>query len=276
MRKHGIYARCRRRFKATTDSRHSWPVADNLLKRQFAPPAPNRTWTGDITYIPAAEGWLYLAIVLDLFNREVIGWSIKSRLTADIVTDALTMAWFRRKPEAGVLFYSDWGSQYASQVFRERLADYEMTQSMSRHGNYWDNAPTESFFNSLKNERVHGVRYPTRVEAEADLFQYIAVFYNRNRRHSTLDYRSPTQFLADWHKAQRQPHEAISVRPVKRRKMRGTSLLPTDLSAGNQAVRSNFVVLSRRAISRQPRNKAVFSAAPASLGLFVISQLTDK
>lgn len=111
MRKHGIYARCRWRFKATPDSRHSWPVADNLLERQFAPPAPNRTWTGDITYIPTAEGWLYLAIVLDLFNREVIGWSIKSRLTADIVTDALTMAWFHRKPEAGVLFHSDRGSQ---------------------------------------------------------------------------------------------------------------------------------------------------------------------
>jgi putative transposase len=209
MRKHGIYARYRRRFKATTDSQHMLPVADNLLERQFAPPAPNRTWTGDITYIPTAEGWLYLAIVLDLFNREVIGGSIQSRMTADMVTAALTMAWFHRKPEAGVLFHSDRGSQYASPVFRERLADYGMTQSMSRHGNCWDNAPTESFFNSLKNERVHGVRYATRVEAEADLFQYIAVFYNRNRRHSTLDYRSPTQFLADWHQAQRQPHEAI-------------------------------------------------------------------
>ena len=198
MRDNGIRARHKRRFKATTDSKHSMPVADNLLERNFTPEAPNRVWTGDITYIATDEGWLYLAVVLDLFNREVVGWSIKPRMTADIVTDALTMAWFRRKPDAGVIFHSDRGSQYAGHAMRDKLAEYGMTASMSRKANCWDNAPTESFFNSLKNERVHGTRYATRADAEADLFQYIAVFYNRRRRHSSLGYSSPTQFLLDW------------------------------------------------------------------------------
>lgn len=198
MREHGIRARHKRRFKATTDSKHSMPVADNLLARQFTPEAPNRVWTGDITYIQTAEGWLYLAIVLDLFNREVVGWSLKPRMTADIVTDALSMAWFRRKPASGVIFHSDRGSQYASQAMTARLAEYGMTASMSRKGNCWDNAPTESFFNSLKNERVHGTAYATRADAQADVFEYIEVFYNRSRRHSTLGYCSPVQFLENW------------------------------------------------------------------------------
>lgn len=198
MRDHGIRARHKRRYKATTDSKHTMPVAENLLARNFTPQAPNRVWSSDITYIPTAEGWLYLAIVLDLFNREVVGWSIKPRMTADIVTDALTMAWFRRKPAAGVIFHSDRGSQYASGAMAAKLAEYGMTASMSRKGNCWDNAPTESFFNSLKNERVHGARYTTRAEATADLFEYIEVFYNRSRRHSTLGYVSPVRFLQDW------------------------------------------------------------------------------
>lgn len=198
MRENGIRARHKRRFKATTDSRHSMPVADNLLARNFTPAAPNRVWTGDITYIQTGEGWLYLAIVLDLFNREIVGWSIKPRMTADIVTDALTMACFRRKPAAGVIFHSDRGSQYASQAMATKLAEYGMTASMSRKGNCWDNAPTESFFNSLKNERVHGTTYATRVDAQADLFEYIEVFYNRSRRHSTLGYSSPVRFLEEW------------------------------------------------------------------------------
>jgi putative transposase len=198
MRENGIRARHKRRFKATTDSKHSMPVADNLLNRQFTPDAPNKLWAGDITYIPTAEGWLYLAVVLDLFNREIVGWSIKPRMSADIVTDALTMAWFRRKPESGVIFHSDRGSQYASHAMRAKLAEYGMTASMSRKGNCWDNAPSESFFNSLKNERVHGAAYETRADAERDLFDYIAVFYNRRRRHSTLGYCSPVQFLQNW------------------------------------------------------------------------------
>ena len=202
MCEHGIRARHKRRFKATTDSKHTLPVADNLLDRNFNPAAPDRVWTSDITYIWTDEDWLYLAVVLDLFNREVISWSIKPRMTADIVTDALTMAWFRRQPVAGVMHHSDRGSQYASRVFQDKLAAYGMICSMSRKGNCWDNAPTESFFNSLKNERVHGTRYATRDEAKTDLFDYIEPFYNRRRRHSTLGYKSPTQFMNDWISAQ--------------------------------------------------------------------------
>ena len=204
MRENGIHARHKRRYKATTDSRHTLPVADNLLDRNFNPPAPNRVWTSDLTYLWTDEGWLYLAIVLDLFNREVIGWSIKPRMTADLVTDALRMAWFRRRPANGVLHHSDRGSQYASQAFQRELAGYGMTCSMSRKGNCWDNAPTESFFNSLKNERVHGARYATRADAKADVFDYIEPFYNRKRRHSTLGQKSPTQFMDDWLNQQQQ------------------------------------------------------------------------
>jgi putative transposase len=198
MREHGIRARHKRRYQATTDSGHSLPVAENLLNRRFTPTAPNQVWSADMTYLWTDEGWLYLAIVLDLFNREVIGWSIKARMTADIVMDALTMAWFRRKPAPGVLHHSDRGSQYASGVFQDKLLDYGMTCSMSRKGNCWDNAPTESWFNSFKNERAHGMRYTTRAEATTDAFDYIEVFYNRKRRHSTLGYKAPIQYLDDW------------------------------------------------------------------------------
>lgn len=198
IRENGIRARHKRRYKVTTDSRHGWPVAANLLDRSFTPAAPNRIWTSDITYLWTDEGWLYLAIVLDLFNREVIGWSLKPRMTADLATDALTMAWFRRKPDAGVLHHSDRGSQYASQAFQSKLKEFGMTCSMSRKGNCWDNAPTESWFNSFKNERVHGVRYATHAEMKAASFEYIEVFYNRKRQHSTLGYRSPIQYLDDW------------------------------------------------------------------------------
>jgi len=198
MRENGIRARHKRRYKATTDSKHALPVAPNVLDRDFAPAAPNQVWTADLTYIWTDAGWLYLAIVLDLFNREVVGWSIKPRMTADIVVDALSMAWFRRKPAPGLIHHSDRGSQYASAAFQGKLVEFGMTCSMSRKGNCWDNAPTESFFNSLKNERVHGTRYDTHDAARADLFDYIEVFYNRSRRHSTLGSTSPTQFLQNW------------------------------------------------------------------------------
>ena len=198
MRENGIRARHKRRYKATTDSKHALPVAANLLERNFSPSAPNQAWSADLTYVWTDEGWLYLAVVLDLFNREVVGWSIKPRMTSDIVIDALTMAWFRRKPAPGLMHHSDRGSQYASHAFQDKLTEYGMVCSMSRKGNCWDNAPTESFFNSLKNERVHGARYSTRNEAIADLFAYIEPFYNRSRRHSTLGYKSPTQFMHDW------------------------------------------------------------------------------
>jgi putative transposase len=198
MRENGIRARHKRRYKATTDSKHALPVAPNLLERNFSPSAPNQAWSADLTYVWTDEGWLYLAVVLDLFNREVVGWSIKPRMTSDIVIDALTMAWFRRKPARGLMHHSDRGSQYASHAFQDKLTEYGMVCSMSRKGNCWDNAPTESFFNSLKNERVHGTRYATRDEAIADLFAYIEPFYNRSRRHSTLGYKSPIQFMHDW------------------------------------------------------------------------------
>ena len=206
MQENGIRARHKRRYKATTDSKHNLPVAPNLLERNFTPEAPNQVWTADLTYIWTDEDWLYLAVVIDLFNREVVGWSMKPRMTADIVIDALTMAWFRKKPAPGLIHHSDRGSQYASGAFQARLKKYGMICSMSRKGNCWDNACSESFFNSLKNERVHGTRYGTRAEAEADIFDYIEPFYNRRRKHSTLGYASPQQFLNDWIRRQHE-HE---------------------------------------------------------------------
>jgi putative transposase len=198
MQENGIRAKHKRRFKVTTDSKHNLPVAPNLLERNFTPEAPDQVWTSDITYLWTDEGWLYLAIVLDLFNREIVGWSLKPRMTSNIVTDALTMAWFRRKPAAGLLHHSDRGSQYASDVFQGKLKEYGMVCSMSRKGDCWDNAPTESWFGSFKNERVYGERFETRDEARAMAFEYIEVFYNRRRLHSTLGYKSPKRFLEDW------------------------------------------------------------------------------
>ena len=192
MKENGIRARHKRRYKATTDSKHNLPVAQNLLDRNFTPTTPNKVWTADMTYIWTDEGWLYLAVVIDLFNREVVGWSIKPRMTADIVMDALTMVWFRRKPAPGLMHHSDRGSQYARHAFQARLKAYDMTCSMSRKGNCWDNAPTESFFNSLKTERVHGTRYRTKEEAMTDLFDYIEPFY------APQEVPSPKKFLDDW------------------------------------------------------------------------------
>ena len=204
MQENGIKAKHKRRFKVTTDSKHSLPIAPNLLQRHFTPTAPNQVWTSDITYLWTDEGWLYLAITLDLFNREVVGWSLKPRMTADLVTDALVMAWFRRKPNAGLTHHSDRGSQYASEAFQTKLREYGMTCSMSRKGNCWDNAPTESWFGSFKNERVYGERFETRDEMKAMAFEYIEVFYNRKRQHSTLGYKSPMQYLDAWIKIQQQ------------------------------------------------------------------------
>ena len=198
MQENDIRAKHKRRFKVTTDSKHNLPIAPNLLERNFTPDAPNQVWTSDITYLWTDEGWLYLAIVIDLFNREVVGWSLKPRMTADIATDALTMAWFRRKPAAGLIHHSDRGSQYASHAFQAKLKEYGMDCSMSRKGNCWDNAPTESWFGSFKNERVYGERFETRDEVIAMAFEYVEVFYNRKRLHSTLGYKSPMQFLSDW------------------------------------------------------------------------------
>jgi putative transposase len=198
MKDNGIRAKHKRRYKATTDSKHGMPVASNLLERQFERSAPDQAWTADITYIPTREGWLYLAVVMDLYTRMIVGWSMDGRMTRELVMNALRMARFRRNPAPGLLHHSDRGSQYCSHDYRSLLAEYGMVASMSRKGNCWDNAPMESFFNSLKNERVFHEDYETRAQAKQDLFEYIEMFYNRRRRHSALGYRSPAQHHATW------------------------------------------------------------------------------
>lgn len=193
MRQQGLAARTRRRFMRTTDSRHAYPVAENILSRDFLPPAPNTTWAGDITYIWTAEGWLYLAVVLDLFSRRVVGWAVSQRIDAALVLDALATALHGRP--APDLHHSDRGSQYASGDYRALLKERGITCSMSRKGNCWDNACVESFFSTLKQELVYerGV-FVTRAEAKTALFDYIEVFYNQKRRHSALGYVSPAAF----------------------------------------------------------------------------------
>jgi putative transposase len=205
MRENGLRGRHKRRFKATTDSKHTLPVAPNLLQQNFETERPDQAWTADITYVATAEGWLYLAIVLDLYTRQIVGWAMRERMTKELVIDALRMAWFRRRPLPGLIHHSDRGSQYCSHDFQKQLAEYGMLASMSRKGNCWDNATSESFFNSLKNERVHGSRYETRDEARADLFDYVEVFYNRSRRHSALGGQSPAAVYEAWLKIQSEP-----------------------------------------------------------------------
>lgn len=196
MRDGAIRAKMVKKWRATTDSAHQHPVAPNTLNRQFAVAAPNRVWAGDITYVWTAEGWLYLAVVLDLYSRRVIAWGMGSRLTQELATDALTMALGHRQPAAGLLHHTDRGSQYAATAYRELLAGHGLTASMSRRANCWDNAVVESFFHTLKTELVYHQRYTTREDAKQDIFEWIEVFYNRVRRHSTLGYRSPAEFEA--------------------------------------------------------------------------------
>ena len=196
MRAQGIRAKTVKKWRATTDSGHRLPVAANTLNRRFSVNEPNRVWAGDITYVWTAEGWLYLAVVLDLFSRQVIGWAMGQRLTVDLAEAALTMALWRRKPKHGLLHHSDRGSQYAATGYRQILGDHGIECSMSRKGNCWDNACVESFFGTLKKELIHHRRYVTREEAKQEIFEYIEVFYNRMRRHSTLGYYSPAEFEA--------------------------------------------------------------------------------
>jgi putative transposase len=196
MRQAGIAAKTQCRFRHTTDSDHPFPVADNVLDRQFDPPRRNEAWVADITFIPTREGWLYLAAVEDLYSRMVVGWSMAERMTSDLVTDALEMAVCRRLPDRELLVHSDRGSQYAGTQYQCRLAQEGIVCSMSQRGNCWDNAPMESFFASVKKELVHHEDYQTRQEARASLFEYIEVFYNRQRRHSSRGYLSPADFEA--------------------------------------------------------------------------------
>ena len=195
MREAGVWVRYRRRYRVTTNSNHRKPVFPNRLERDFAPSAPNRVWAGDITYIWTREGWLYLAVVIDLYSRKVVGWSLGRRLTSTLVCDALQMALGSRRPPKGQLIHhSDRGVQYASDAFRKLLKAHGIEGSMSRKGNCWDNAVVESFFGTLKSERVHWRSYQSREEARADIVEYIAMFYNSRRLHSYLDYQSPDGF----------------------------------------------------------------------------------
>jgi putative transposase len=196
MRAAQIRAKSVRKWRATTQSSHRLAVAENTLNRAFNVTKPDRVWAGDISYVWTTEGWLYLAVVLDLYSRAVIGWAMSERLTTELATDALTMALRRRKPKGGLLHHSDRGIQYAAGDYQRLLAEHGIDCSMSRKGNCWDNAVVESFFHTLKVELVHHQRYLTRDEARQDIFEWIEVFYNRQRRHSTLGYRSPAEFEA--------------------------------------------------------------------------------
>lgn len=197
MRETGIRAKTYRRFRVTTNSKHAHPIAPNLLARRFSPSfagVPNKVWASDITYIPTREGWLYLSAVLDLVSRRVVGWSMKESVGSSLATDALKMALLYRRPESGMLHHSDRGIQYAATDFRRLLKSRRIECSMSRKGDCWDNAVTESFFATLKKELVRDSEWRTREEARADIFEWIEVWYNRQRRHSSIGYLSPAEY----------------------------------------------------------------------------------
>jgi transposase InsO family protein len=194
MRREGLVARKKRRFRATTQSNHSQPIARNILARNFDLQEPNRAWAGDITYLPTADGWLYLAVLLDLCSKAVVGWAMSEQLDAGVALAALRMALERRRPPAGLVHHSDRGVQYASESYRAALAANGLVPSMSRKGNCWDNAPAESFFGTLKVELLGDRVFPSRAVARTEVFEYVEAFYNRTRRHSSLGYVSPAEF----------------------------------------------------------------------------------
>lgn len=196
LQRQGLRAKAARKFKATTNSRHSLPVAPNLLEQDFTAKGPNQKWVGDITYLATSEGWLYLAVLIDLYSRKVIGWAMSERMTADLAGDALKMALSRRKSSQGVITHSDRGSQYCSTLYQSLLMKYELTCSMSAKGNCYDNACAESFFHSLKVEAIHGERFETRNAMRRQVFEYIEIDYNRQRRHSAIGMISPEAFEA--------------------------------------------------------------------------------
>lgn len=197
MKQQGLKARWKRKFVHTTDSRHDLPIAANVLDRRFSPNAPDQAWVADITYIRTDRGWLYLAAVLDLYSRKIVGWAMAPNMPAELVCTALQMAIALRRPRPGLIVHTDRGSQYASQAHRDLLAKHNLVASMSRKGNCWDNAVMERFFLNLKMERVWQRHYANHNEAIADITHYIVAFYNTHRLHSTLGYRSP----ADYEKA---------------------------------------------------------------------------
>ena len=186
--------RVKRKFKATTDSKHNFIASPNLLKRQFHIAKQNLVWAGDITYIPTQTGWLYLATVMDLYSRKIVGWSMNTSMKATLVNNAITMAIWQRRPAKGLIWHTDRGSQYCSNFHREILKDHGVLQSMSRKGDCWDNATSESFFSILKKELVQLSNFTDQKQAAAAIFEYIEVFYNKNRSHSTIEYLAPTEF----------------------------------------------------------------------------------
>jgi putative transposase len=198
LRRQGLKAKAGRKFKATTNSRHNLPVFDNLLRQDFSATAPNQKWAGDITYLWTDEGWLYLAVIIDLFSRQVVGWSMSERMTADLACDALRMAIFRRKRPKGVIVHSDRGSQYCSHIYRQLLRQNQLLGSMSAKGNCYDNACAESFFHSIKVETIHGERFETRGAMRQTVFEYIETDYNPVRLHSSNGFQSPIEFEANF------------------------------------------------------------------------------
>ena len=196
LHRQNLRAKAARKFKATTNSRHGLPVAPNLLEQDFSAPAPNQKWVGDITYLATGEGWLYLAVLIDLYSRKVIGWAMSERMTADLVGDALQMALWSRKMPKGVIVHSDRGSQYCSSLYQSLLTRHDLRCSMSAKGNCYDNACAESFFHSLKVEAIHGERLTTRETMRRQVFEYIELDYNRQRRHSAIGMISPEAFEA--------------------------------------------------------------------------------
>lgn len=190
----GLKAKPKKRFIATTDSRHNLPVAPNLLARDFTATAVNQKWVGDITYVWTTEGWMYLATIIDLYSRAVIGWSLQDSMTKELVCDALLMALWRRGFPKGVIVHSDRGSQYCSDAYQQLIKRYGLRCSMSRKGNCWDNAVAESFFHTLKIELIYQTNYQTKEETKQNIFQYLEVYYNRKRRHSSIDYQTPYEF----------------------------------------------------------------------------------
>jgi putative transposase len=194
MKEHKLECKQRRRYKVTTSSVHSKPIADNKLDRNFAVSEPNKVWVADITYLWTLEGWIYIAAVLDLYSRRVVGWAIAEHMRTELIADALKMAVCRRDPVAGLMHHSDRGSQYAGSDYQALLQQWGIEVSMSRKGNCWDNAVMERFFGSLKSERTDGERYLTRKQAKDDVVDYIEMFYNPERLHSTLGYVSPAEF----------------------------------------------------------------------------------
>jgi len=194
MRKAGLRSKVRRKYRVTTDSKHHFAVSPNLLERNFTAEAPDRVWVSDITYLATRTGWLFLTVIIDLFSRLVVGWALSSSLSHEMVVVALKRAIRRRRPGKGLVFHSDRGVQYACADFREKLSEHGFVQSMSRKGDCWDNAVAESFFGILKTELVYHERYEDHQDALHSIFEYIEVFYNRQRRHSTLQYLCPSEY----------------------------------------------------------------------------------